>query len=241
MHGDAPKRSILIVDDDPNNLELVVDTLDAYGFRVLIARSGERGLERARRLGPELVLLDIGLPGIDGYEVCRRLSTNETTRGIPVIFMTGRAELDDKVRGFDVGAVDYVTKPVSERELLARVRAHLEIRGMRTKLERQAQTIRAQAERIRQLERLVPPGAAAPVTATATGLVEAKSPFARLSKREREVMQLLIAGSSNKEIAYQLSVSQTTVSTHRSRILHKLGLDSLPELIKLALEHGVDA
>ncbi len=246
-----PKPSILVIDDDPNNLEAVLAVLDAYGFEAAIARTGERGLERARRLQPDLVLLDIVLPGIDGYEVCRRLTSHALTRPTPVIFMSALLTEDDKVRGFDVGAVDYVTKPVGERELLARVRAHLQIRSLRAQLEqarahqqahREAterelaglrQTIEAQGERIRDLEDRLHSGSPRTVDE------DTADPFASLSKRELQVTRMLVAGKSNKEIAYELSLSQTTISTHRTRVMEKLEVQSLPDLIKMALRAGV--
>lgn len=235
-HGeDVDRLTVLIVDDDPNNLKVAVDALDSYGFKVLIARTGERGIERAERLTPDLILLDVGLPGVDGYEVCRRLATNERTRSIPVIFMTAHANEDDKIRGFDVGAVDYLTKPVSERELLARLRIQLQVKSLRAQVEAQRRTIGALSRRINEL---APPQAVGPVAAPEP---ERADPFAPLSPRERQVARLLVAGRANKEIAFELSLSQTTISTHRARILDKLGLAGLTDLIKLALGRGVEA
>ena len=226
------KQQLLIIDDDPNNLQLVVETLDAYGFEVLMARTGERGVERAERTSPDLILLDVSLPGIDGYETCRRLATNAITRAIPVIFMSGRSGTDDKVRGFDVGGVDYVTKPIRERELIARVRTHLQLRALHERVEQQERLIEELRAHIEALTQ--------PRRAGAGARPSREDPFAALSKRELEVTRMLLAGRSNKEIAYELSVSQTTISTHRSRVLDKLGLESLPGLIKLALDHGLE-
>jgi len=241
MERSDQKLSVLIIDDDPNNLKVVVDTLIAYGFRVLVARTGERGLQRAERLSPDLILLDVNLPGIDGFEVCRRLRTNELTRRSPVIFMTAHAGEDDKIRGFDVGAVDYVTKPVSERELLARLRTQIEVRDLSEEIESQRRLIADQAEQIAELRARLRAQSDAPSDAPSeTPRLPRVNPFEGLSKRQRQVVALLVAGRANKEIAYELSLSQTTVSTHRARILDRLGIEGLSELVKLALEHGLE-
>ncbi len=129
-------QTVLIVDDDPLNLKVIVEFLKAYGYILLIARDGETGIDRARRGHPDLILLDIMMPGMGGLEVCRRLRLDPLTRDTPVIFMTGQARTEDKLQGFEAGCVDYVTKPIEERELLARVQAHLKIKLQQAHLER---------------------------------------------------------------------------------------------------------
>ena len=118
-------HTLLIIDDTPANLAVVVDGLESHGFSVVIAQDGEEGLERARFVEPDLVLLDVMMPGLDGFEVCRRLKSHPKTRDIPVIFMTSLTDIADKVTGFRVGAVDYVTKPLQIDEVIARVTTHL--------------------------------------------------------------------------------------------------------------------
>ncbi len=115
-------KKILIIEDEQDIIELVSHNLEREGFTVLAASSGETGLARARADAPDLVLLDLMLPGIDGLEVCRRLKAEENTRRIPVIMLTARDEDVDIVTGLELGAADYVTKPFSPRVLLARVR-----------------------------------------------------------------------------------------------------------------------
>lgn len=127
--------TILIVDDNPTNIGVLADYLEAQGFTILVARDGESGLEKARYARPDLILLDVMMPGIDGFETCRRLKANEATRSIPVIFMTALAQVEDKVRGFNVGGVDYVTKPIHQEEVLARVSTHLRLRALTRRLE----------------------------------------------------------------------------------------------------------
>jgi len=117
--------SILLVDDTPNNLDVLVDFLQEYGFELRIARSGESALQRVRYNAPSLILLDVLLPGMDGFETCLQLKADPATHDVPIIFMTSLANAEDKVNGFEVGAVDYVTKPLQQTEVLARITAHL--------------------------------------------------------------------------------------------------------------------
>ncbi|MGX7001830.1 response regulator [Caballeronia sp. KNU42] len=126
--------AILIVDDTPANLGLVVDSLSDQGFRVLVALDGEEALERAQFSRPDLILLDVKMPGIDGFETCRRLKVNEHTRDIPVIFMSSLTGIGDLVEGFGAGGADYVTKPVRIDEMMARISTHLALRAMHKQL-----------------------------------------------------------------------------------------------------------
>ena len=119
------KATLLVIEDDPDIVELLRYNLEREGFRVLVATDGERGLADAERLRPDLVLLDLMLPGLDGLEVCRRLRTEDATRGIPVLILTAKGEEADVVIGLEMGADDYLTKPFSPRELVARVRSLL--------------------------------------------------------------------------------------------------------------------
>jgi signal transduction histidine kinase len=128
---------ILIVDDIPSNLDVMSDTLSDMGFDVAIATSGERALQQVERKLPDLILLDVMMPGIDGFETCRRLKANSRTADVPVIFMTALSDLNSKVRALDLGAVDYITKPFQEQEVLARVKTHLQLRYLAQTLEQQ--------------------------------------------------------------------------------------------------------
>ncbi|ACC76590.1 response regulator [Paraburkholderia caribensis] len=130
----AHTDTVLIVDDTPANLGVVVDSLEARGIRVLVALDGIEALERAAFSQPDLILLDVKMPGIDGFETCRRLKRDERTRDIAVIFMTSLTGNEDRVEGFSAGGVDYVTKPLRVDETLARVGVHLELRAMHKQL-----------------------------------------------------------------------------------------------------------
>lgn len=137
--------TILIIDDNPTNLGLAVDYLEESGFVVLVAQDGESGLKRVKYACPHLILLDVLMPGIDGFETCRLLKADTATKDIPVIFMTALSNTDDKVKGFEVGAVDYVTKPIQREELLARITAHLRIQALTDQLQKQNQQLQQQA------------------------------------------------------------------------------------------------
>lgn len=132
----APFGRILIVDDTTANLQLLTNLLTEHGYRVHPASDGELALEFVQSILPDLVLLDIRMPGMDGYEVCRRLKDDERTRSIPIIFISILEDERDKVKGFQEGAVDYITKPFQAEEVLARVRTHLRLRELTELLEK---------------------------------------------------------------------------------------------------------
>jgi DNA-binding response OmpR family regulator len=116
---------VMIVDDTPGNLALLSDTLSEAGYRVLVATDGLSALEQIAYLKPDIILLDVLMPGIDGFETCIQLKSEPETAGIPVLFMTALSELDDLLRGFGEGAVDYIVKPIRPPEVLARVDVQL--------------------------------------------------------------------------------------------------------------------
>lgn len=130
-------ETILIVDDTPANLGVLVETLGAAGYRLMVAEDGEEALAQTEQTRPDLILLDVMMPGIDGFETCRRLKQREATRDVPVLFMTALSETGDKVKAFAAGGVDYITKPIEHEEALARVRTHLTLRRLRRELEEQ--------------------------------------------------------------------------------------------------------
>ncbi|ACB63727.1 MULTISPECIES: hybrid sensor histidine kinase/response regulator [Burkholderia] len=125
---DAPV--VLVVDDTAANLALVVDTLEAEGLSVAVARDGHEALRRAELVKPDLILLDVMMPGLDGFQTCRALKDNPVTRDIPVIFMTSLTQTEDKITGFRVGAMDFVTKPLQMEEVAVRVQMHLKLHAL---------------------------------------------------------------------------------------------------------------
>ena len=134
---DIKDHNILIVDDNPTNLAVIVDYLEDSGLTILVSQDGESSLKRAKYAQPSIILLDVLMPGIDGYETCRLLKQDSETNDIPIIFMTALSSTEDKVKGFKVGAVDYITKPIQPEEVLARINLHLERSFMTTVLAEQ--------------------------------------------------------------------------------------------------------
>jgi DNA-binding response OmpR family regulator len=259
MLPETNQRTILIVEDNMANVKTAVDLLHAYSYRILVATNGADGLERAELAVPDLILLDINLPDIDGIETCRRLKSNAHTARIPVIFMTAMTEVEDKVQALEAGGVDYITKPFNEQELLARVRTHLELRDLQLRLEQRVKEqtaelreeierrkhiqeereslmdlVRQQSEQLRKLTLFVIEERGE------ESLEEARNnPLLKLTTREYEVLQLVAQGKTNAEIADLMVVSRSTNSTYRWRIKQKLEVETAPELIRLALELGL--
>ncbi len=133
----ALQGCVLVVDDNPTNLSVLVNLLRDVGLRVLVATDGESAIDQTQYVKPDLILLDVMMPGIDGFETCQRLKANAETSKIPIIFMTALSETVDKVRGLSLGAVDYVTKPFEHEEVLVRIRTHLTIAKQRQTIESQ--------------------------------------------------------------------------------------------------------
>ncbi len=157
------KKTILVVDDHPTNLRILITTLNEAGYKTLIANSGDRALYQVAHHPPDLILLDVLMLGLDGFETCRRLKANPTTTKIPVIFMTALANVSDKLTGFEVGAVDYITKPFQQAEVLVRVNTHLTIHTLQQQLEIQNLQLHeknvqleAALDKVKQLSGLLP-------------------------------------------------------------------------------------
>jgi DNA-binding NtrC family response regulator len=144
--------NILIVDDVPANLNMLSDALEPAGYNILAAPSGEVALRIARRTLPDLILLDVMMPGLDGYETCRQLKGEPATRDIPVIFITAKDESQSVVAGFQVGGVDYITKPFQPEEVLIRVATHLQIHHLTQELRQKNQELQAEINRRKQAE-----------------------------------------------------------------------------------------
>ena len=128
-------QTVLIIDDNVVNLKIIATYLVENNFRVLTAMNGENGLNRAKLGQPDIILLDVMMPGIDGYETCNQLKKIEATKETPVIFMTSLSDTEYKIKGFEVGAVDYITKPIQQPEVLARLNTHLNLRNLTRELQ----------------------------------------------------------------------------------------------------------
>jgi len=144
---------ILLVDDNPNNLKVLSEAIRGQGWKALMATDGESALEQAEYTIPDLILLDVMMPGFDGFETCRQLKANLRTKNIPVIFMTALSETVNKVKGLDLGAVDYITKPFQQDEVIARLKLHLKISYLTHTLEQRVQERTAElAQSLQQLQ-----------------------------------------------------------------------------------------
>ena len=145
-------NTILIVDDNPTNLGVIFNVLDEAGLEVLVAQDGESALQKIEYVIPDLILLDIMMPGIDGFETCSRLKNNPLTSDIPIIFMTALGNTDHKVKGLGLGAVDYITKPFQKEEVLARMKVHLELRNLTKVLANKNQLLEEKIQEKTRLE-----------------------------------------------------------------------------------------
>ncbi|MBD1909146.1 MULTISPECIES: response regulator [unclassified Leptolyngbya] len=150
--GTVEKGVILIVDDTPTNLDVLLDVLEADRFKVVIAEDGERAISLAEYAPPDLILLDVLMPGIDGFETCRRLKSNPLTQEIPIIFLTAVSDNVDKVKGLNLGAVDYITKPLNHEEVLARVNTHVRLQSLTRRLTEQNERLEQEIQQRKQLE-----------------------------------------------------------------------------------------
>jgi DNA-binding response OmpR family regulator len=201
----ALKGTILIVDDTPDNLALLSDALDDAGYRVLVALDGNSALSRIQRRRPDLILMDALMPGLDGFDTCRQIKADATSADIPVLFMTALTDSEHVVRGFEAGAIDYVTKPIECREVLARIAAHL----------RTARTLQSVS-------------AHKPGTLNFEDASTHRQLSARflLTEREIDVLRWLTCGKTNKDIADILGLSPRTVNKHLEHIYIKLGVET---------------
>jgi DNA-binding response OmpR family regulator len=211
----ADNGVILIVDDTPDNLALLSDALDEAGYMVLVALDGNSALNRIQRRRPDLILLDALMPGLDGFETCRRIKAQPETANIPVLFMTALTDSEHVVKGFEAGAIDYVTKPIQCNEVLARVASHL----------RTARILQA----ARQASQSVSLGFD---DKPAYGKLSSRF---QLTEREIEVLRWVSCGKTNKDIGDILQLSPRTVNKHLEHIYIKLGVETRTAATSVAL------
>lgn len=214
----AGQGIVLIVDDLPDNLALLSDALEQAGHMVLVALDGITALERMQRLKPDIVLLDALMPGIDGFETCRRIKARAEFEDVPVLFMTALTESEHVLEGFAAGGVDYVTKPIHPEQVLARVASHL----------RTARALRQAREAAQQ--------------APAPDAEEVRAALARryqLTAREVEVLEWVACGKTNRDIGEILGLSPRTVNKHLEHVYVKLGVETRTAAAALAIAMGV--
>jgi len=233
------KPLVLIVDDVPRNLQVLGNLLRSENLDISVATNGEQAISIATEISPDLILLDVNMPGIDGFEACEYLKENEKTSEIPIIFLTARTETEDIVKGFELGAVDYVTKPINSAELLARVRSHLELKMHRDHLE---DLVR---ERTRDLERAKNDAEAANESKTRfltnvnhelltpmNGIIGMNSLMldTELDEEQKEYAEI-IAGSANAQLTIINDVLHFTQMEHGQLILEECEL-SIRSIVK---------
>ena len=208
---------ILVVDDTPASLRLLTVLLTEEGYEVRSAISGELALHAATNEPPDLILLDIRMPGIDGFEVCRRLKAQPATQSVPVIFVSAVLETDDKVLGFNLGAVDYVTKPYQREELLARVRTHLELNRLRNHLEA---LVEERTAELKQSEKNLKANLLDSIAALAA-TVEMRDPYT--AGHQQRVALLAVA------IAQEMKLPEAQVEgVHLASVVHDVGKINIP-------------
>ncbi len=211
------KGKILAVDDTPASLRLLTDILKAEGYEVRSAISGKLALFAAASNPPDLVLLDIRMPEMDGFEVCRRLKADPVTVDVPVIFVSSASETEEKVRGFEVGALDFVTKPYQRDELLARVHTHLELNRLRNHL---GDLVDERTVELRDSERKLRANLLDSITALAA-VVEMRDPYT--AGHQRRVAQLAVA------IARELKLPDEQIEgIHLASVVHDVGKVRVP-------------
>lgn len=149
---DDREALVLVVDDNPSNCRLLTNYLSSTNYKVVSATGGYEALEIVDSNPPDIILLDIMMPEMNGFEVCAKIKENESTKDIPIIFFSAQAETDDKLRGFSLGAVDYVTKPIKKSEIIARIRTHLTIRFQQLELQQMNEELREITEALQKRE-----------------------------------------------------------------------------------------
>jgi len=209
-------RTLLIVDDDPTARETLEALLLSEGYKMTFASSGREALEKLQQTSFDLILCDVMMPGMDGFDVCRRIKASDTLRRIPIILVTALDAQEEMVRGLDAGADEFLTKPVNKTTLRARVRVMLRIKT-------QFDELGARASGTPDLEALL------------RARVDRLSQEAELSPREREVLDLLLLGRSSDEIGTVLGITARTAKFHQANVLQKLGADSRMDLLRLFL------
>lgn len=215
------RHVVLIVDDMPDNLAMLSDALDESGHIVLVATDGLAALQRLDHITPDLILLDAMMPGLDGFETCRRIKEQPANADIPVLFMTALTESRHVVQGFEVGGSDYVTKPIQTDEVLARVAAHL--RTSRILL-----SARAASQ----------PAAPSLDDEPAQRVLSARF---QLTGREVEVLRWVACGKTNRDIGTILDLSPRTVNKHLEHVYVKLGVETRTAATSVALSAMTDS
>jgi DNA-binding NarL/FixJ family response regulator len=214
-------KRILVVDDDATLRLALTRYLEKRGYLVQGVASGVEALTAFEQDPPDLVVSDVMMPQMDGFEFCRRLRATRSGQLIPFIFLSSRGEVEDRIQGHTIGADDYLIKPFEPRELLAKIEAQLE------------RTRRIHSEIVRLMQKAAE--ATSPLPTDTSAPAPGPLPF---TPAEEKVFWEVIQGYTNKQIGDRLFVSPRTVQTHLSNILSKLQLENRSQLVRFAFEHG---
>ncbi|MFP4549481.1 MAG: ATP-binding protein [Spirochaetales bacterium] len=221
MSERTPTATLMVVDDNPVNLQLLFESLGSAGYRILVCEDGETAVRQAKDAQPDLILMDVLLPGISGYDSCRAIRAQAETSDIPIIFLTALTQTNDKLEGFDAGGVDYLTKPLQLSEVLARVSTHLSLRNLRRELEDRNQELKRRDERRERLFSIIAHDLKSPMATfvSATRLLAEFEPGdesypemvqtlkARAHRLDRQISELLAWGE------YQISEGRLSPRT----------------------------
>jgi len=246
MNSNSAEASvILLVDNNATNLSILVQSLSEAGYKVRVAQDGESAIAQIPYAKPDLILLDVMMPGIDGFETCRRLKAVPETQAIPVIFMTALSDVFDKVKGFQVGAVDYITKPFEIEEVLVRVDTHLAIQKLQNQLQIQTEQLQAEIcdrqkaqEAVQVFLNAVSHDLRNPVTG---GLMVLKSLQKEADKNEgsvavsRSILQRMIQ-SHDRQLALINSLLETHANEMSGIRLERQAVDLFTLVSQLAIE-----
>ncbi|MBE9044371.1 response regulator transcription factor [Pleurocapsales cyanobacterium LEGE 10410] len=232
-------KKILVVDDDVTLRKVLQNSLEQRGYQVISVGSGTEALTKFSQDVPDIIISDVSMPEMNGFEFCRQLRSQPSGKLIPFIFLSAKNELDDRIQGHTIGADSYLTKPFEMKELLANIEALIE------------RSRRVHAEIVHLIEQLANSQSGNAVTLTgstsaseniakpATEEASAPEPLP-LTPAEERVFWETIQGYTNKQISERLFISPRTVQTHLSNILNKLNLSNRTQLVRFAYEHGYE-
>lgn len=229
--AEGRRSTLLIVDDKPQNLRLISDYLAEQGFELMLSRSGAQALGKIELALPDLVLLDVTMPQMDGFEVCRRLKANASTASVPVIFMTALDDTAHKVEGFRLGAVDYITKPIQREELLARIQHHLQLHALQRELLSKSEDLAQKNAELEAYAHTIAHSLKTPLAAAGRFLeILHKFKSADLSAEQRHLVQQAISALSMTGGAVDALLLLSTVA-QQSVELHPLEMSPLVDQV----------
>jgi len=226
-------KKILLVDDDQNLRAVLINALKKKGYQIAEASSGSAGIQSFTQNSPDLVISDVSMPEMDGFEFCRRLRAEPSGQLVPFIFLSARDDIEDRVQGHSIGADDYLTKPFEIKELFAKIEALIE------------KSRRINSEIIHLLESMsrdklqVEQNNSQQNNSEGNGLDRNPDPLP-LTPAEARVFWEVIQGFTNKHISERLFISPRTVQTHLSNIMNKLNLENRTQLVRFAFEKGYE-